>query len=71
MKRQYLIIVICLLSSMFSNSQEFTIGARGGFNNYAIGDINSRGGSFQTGHPDELFSPTKRVRHTVWSIFKY
>ena len=59
MKRQYIIIVICLLTSIFSNSQEFTIGARGGFNNYTIGDINSRGGSLPSRPPDELFSPTK------------
>ena len=61
MKRQYLIIVICLLTSFFSNSQEFTIGARGGFNNYTIGDINSRGGSLPSRPPDELFSPTKEL----------
>jgi len=59
MNKQYLLITICLLTSWFSISQEFTLGARGGFNYYTIGDINSRGGSIQAGKPDELFSPQK------------
>jgi len=52
---------MCLLTSWFSISQEFTLGARGGFNYYTIGDLNSRGGSIQAGKPDELFSPQKEL----------
>ncbi len=48
-----------LLTFYSSFSQEFTLGARVGFNNHTIGDINSRGGSIQAGKADELFSPQK------------
>jgi len=58
--RNLLLIVICFIS-FTSYSQEFTIGARAGFNQYTIGDLNSRGGSIQTGKPDELFSPNKEL----------
>ena len=61
MKRQYLIIVICLLTSFLSNSQEFAIGIKGGLNNNSIGDIISYGGSFETGHPNEIFSATNNI----------
>jgi len=59
-KKHLLLLLICFLSFK-SNSQEFTIGVRGGFNQYTIGDINSRGGSIQQGKPDELFSPSKEL----------
>lgn len=61
MNKHYLLITICLLTSWLSISQEFTLGARGGFNYYSIGDINSRGGSIQSGMPDEVFSPQKEL----------
>ena len=61
MKKQHLLITICLLATFVINAQEFTIGVRGGFNQYTIGDINSRGGSIQAGKPDELFSPQKEL----------
>ncbi len=54
-------MAMCLLTSWFSISQEFTLGARGGFNHYTIGDINSRGGSIEVGKPNELFSPKKEL----------
>ena len=51
-----LIFIICisLLSLLKVNSQDFTIGVRGGLNYYTIGDINSRGGSLPNRPPDEL-----------------
>jgi hypothetical protein len=61
MTKQLLLLTICLLSFYSSFSQEFTLGARGGFNNHTIGDINSRGGSIQAGKADELFSPKKEL----------
>ncbi|WP_274475971.1 porin family protein [Mangrovimonas aestuarii] len=44
-----------------SLAQDFSVGVRGGINQYSIGDINSRGGSFESGHPDEVFSPKKKI----------
>lgn len=61
MNKQNLLITIFLLTSWFSISQEFTLGARGGFNYHTIGDINSRGGSIQAGKADELFSSQKEL----------
>jgi hypothetical protein len=61
MNKQLLLITICFLTFWTGTSQEFTLGARGGFNYYTIGDINSRGGSIQSGKPDELFSPNKEL----------
>lgn len=59
MTKQLLLLTICLSTFYSSFSQEFTLGARVGFNNHTIGDINSRGGSIQAGKADELFSPQK------------
>ena len=58
-----LIFIICisLLSLLKVNSQDFTIGVRGGLNYYTIGDINSRGGSLPNRPPDELFSPENEL----------
>lgn len=61
MIKQNLLITICILATWLSNSQEFTIGARGGFNNYTIGELNSRGGSIQVGLADEVFLPKKEL----------
>ena len=61
MNKQLLFVVAFLFSITFMFSQEFAIGLKGGINNNTIGDINSRGGSFQTGHPDEVFSPDKQM----------
>ena len=55
------ILVLLLLFCTFANAQEYAFGIKGGLNYYNIGDINSRGGSFQTGHPDEVFSPNKEM----------
>jgi len=55
------ILVIFLAICSFLNAQEYAIGIKGGLNYYTIGDINSRGGSIQTGKPDETFSPNKDV----------
>lgn len=63
MNRQSLLIVVFLFTCSLMFSQEFAIGIKGGLNNNAIGDINSRGGSFQTGHPDEVFSPEKQMSY--------
>lgn len=67
--KHYLLITICLLTSWLSISQEFTLGARGGFNYYSIGDINSRGGSIQSGMPDEEFSPQKELGYQFGAFF--
>ena len=61
MNRRYLLITLYLLATYIVSAQEFTLGVRGGFNYYTIGDINSRGGSIQAGKPDELFSPQKEL----------
>lgn len=61
MYKQYLLIIISIIVTYTINAQEFTLGARGGFNYYTIGDLNSRGGSIQAGKPDELFSPQKEL----------
>lgn len=61
MNKLNLLLLVLGLFTFTSYSQEFTLGARGGFNNYNIGDINSRGGSIQAGKPDEVFSPTKEL----------
>lgn len=67
MKRP-LILVLFLTIYSFSSAQEYAIGIKGGLNYYTIGDINSRGGSFQTGHPDETFSPNKEMG-TQFGVF--
>jgi len=59
MNKHHLLIIISIITAYTINAQEFTLGARGGFNYYTIGDINSRGGSLQGTPPDELFSPQK------------
>lgn len=61
MIKQNLLMLVIGLFAFTSYSQEFTLGARGGFNYYTIGDLNSRGGSIQAGKPDELFSPQKEL----------
>ncbi|PTM08512.1 MAG: hypothetical protein DA407_07850 [Bacteroidetes bacterium] len=61
MNRRYLLTTLYLLATYVVSAQEFTLGVRGGFNYYTIGDINSRGGSIQAGKPDELFSPQKEL----------
>ena len=57
MKNLHLSWLFLLLFCLNSYSQELTIGVKGGFNKNSIGDLNSIGASFQTGHPDEIFSP--------------
>lgn len=57
--------LFALLCISFSSAQEYAIGVRGGFNNYSIGDINSRGGSIAAGRPDELFSPKKNMGYQL------
>ena len=59
--KQPQILVLLLLFCSFTNAQEYAFGIKGGLNYYNIGDINSRGGSFQTGHPDEVFSPINEM----------
>ena len=61
MNKPYLLVTLLFFIYTFSNAQEFALGLRGGLNNNTIGDINSIGGSFQTGHPDEVFSPNKKT----------
>lgn len=61
MNTKYLLCVIVLAISTLTHSQEFAFGLRGGLNNNTIGDINSIGGSFETGHPDEIFQPQKEI----------
>ena len=60
---RFLFFLVCFstISILNVNSQDFTIGVRGGLNYYAIGDINSRGGSLPSRPADELFSPVKEL----------
>ena len=60
MKRP-LILVLLLIIYSFTYAQEYAIGIKGGLNYYTIGDLNSRGGSIQSGKPDEIFSPNKEM----------
>lgn len=61
MKKQYLLIISVIFITSLSFAQEFSVGARGGLNYYSIGDINSRGGSIQSGLADVLYSPNKEM----------
>ncbi len=61
MKINNLLGLVAFLFISICPAQEYAIGVRGGFNNYTIGDINSRGGSIAAGRPDELFSPKKNL----------
>ena len=62
MKPTFLCVFLFFFSfSIFS--QEFAVGIKGGLNNNTIGDINSIGASFETGHPDELFSPEQKMSY--------
>ena len=61
MNKRNLLITAFILVCFFSYSQEFAIGIKGGLNNNTIGNLNSRGGSFQTGHPDEIFTPNNKM----------
>lgn len=61
MKLRNVLIVFTILCCVELSAQEFAVGIKGGLNTNSIGDINSRGGSFETGHPDELFSPNKEI----------
>jgi hypothetical protein len=63
-----LILVFLFAMISFANAQEYAVGIKGGLNYYSIGDINSRGGSFETGHPDEIFSPNKEIG-TQFGVF--
>ena len=65
MKKFTLIIVLYLTGITYTFSQDLAFGIRGGVNNYAIGDMYSRGGSFQSGHPNELFSPNKEFGYQL------
>ncbi|NNL79475.1 MAG: PorT family protein [Flavobacteriaceae bacterium] len=57
--------VLALFCFYFGSAQEYALGVRGGFNNFTIGDINSRGGSIAQGRPDELFSPKKEMGYQL------
>ena len=58
-----LYIVLLFLCSYQINAQDFSLGARIGFNTTSIGDINSRGGSQQGNPPDVLYSPVKDISY--------
>jgi len=59
MNKHNLLFAICLIVSMQASAQDFTLGARGGLNQFNSADINSRGGSLQGTPPDVLFTPVK------------
>ncbi|SDB47171.1 Outer membrane protein beta-barrel domain-containing protein [Flavobacteriaceae bacterium MAR_2010_188] len=61
MNKLKLLLALCLFSTIFCNSQELTIGIKGGVNYSFIGDINSRGGSLSGFPVDEVFTPNKEL----------
>ena len=61
MKKYCLLFLFVVLSFQFAVAQDFAVGLRGGLNQYKIGDINSRGGSIQSGQADEVFSPNSEL----------
>jgi len=65
MKKLALLIVLYFIVNPSIYSQDLAFGVRGGTNYYSIGDILSRGGSFQTGAPDELFTPNKEFGYQL------
>ena len=56
-----LLLIFSFFVLSFSYAQEYSIGIKGGVNYYTIGDINSRGGSIQTGKANETFTPNKEM----------
>jgi len=70
MNKRILLLAFFLSSSIFIYAQpEYAIGIKGGFNYYNIGDINSRGGSIQSGKPDETFTPNKEIGYQFGAFF--
>ena len=69
MNKRILLLAFFLSTSIFIYAQpEYAIGIKGGLNYYTIGDINSRGGSIQSGKPDEVFTPNKEMG-TQFGVF--
>jgi len=61
MNKFLLLIALCVGTSYFSYSQEFTVGVKGGINYSYIGDILSFGGSYQQGAPNITYSPDNEI----------
>ena len=59
MSKKSLLLVAFLCASYLAVSQEIVVGVKGGMNQYTIGDVESKGGSIETGKPNEIFSPDK------------
>ena len=67
-KRNLLLAFFLAISAFIYAQPEYAVGIKGGLNYYTIGDINSRGGSIQSGKPDEVFSPNKEMG-TQFGVF--
>lgn len=61
MTKKSLLLVVLLTVYSFINAQEIMVGLKGGVNYNTIGDLLSKGGSIETGKPNEIFSSDKEM----------